>query len=74
MKIAKFVKDCEGFTGSAKLYELSEPIEYDKPWDEEDTTPAKKTKFVVVSATHVMFSGAETYIFPAKNITETVPY
>lgn len=74
MKTAKFVKDCEGFTGSAKLYELSEPIEYDKPWDEEDTTPAKKTKFVVVSATHAMFSGAETYIFPANENGEVTDW
>ena len=61
---AKFIKNCSGFTGDARLYELSEPIEYDKPWDE--TCPfAKETKFVVVSAT-IVSTKPETYIFAAN--------
>ena len=50
MKTARFVKKCDWGTGDARLYELSEPVEYDKPWDDDDP-PAKKTKFVAVSAT-----------------------
>jgi hypothetical protein len=65
MKTATFVKDVsENFTGEAKLYRLSDPIEYDKPWDDEDNTPAKLAEYVVVSATVALFSGPETYIFP----------
>ena len=64
MKTARFVKKCDWGTGDARLYELSEPVEYDKPWDDDDP-PAKKTKFVAVSATTVPFSGSETFIFPA---------
>lgn len=64
MKTAKLIKRLEGFTGDARLYELSEPVEYDKLWGESDA-PAKTTRFVIVSATHAMFSGPETYIFPA---------
>lgn len=60
MKTATFVKKLvDGFTGDAKLYKLSEPMEYG--WDEK-----KKTDFVIVSATNVIFSGPETYIFPAS--------
>lgn len=51
MKTAKHIKDLSGFTGHAALYELSEPLD--------------GHKHVVVSATHAMFSGPETYIFPA---------
>lgn len=50
---ALFVKDLlVGFTGTAKLFKLSEPLE--------------GHTYVVVSATHAMFSGPETYIFGAN--------
>ena len=62
---ATYIRTLEEWTGDARLYQLSEPIEYDKPWDDEDTTPAKQTNYVVVSATVAMFSGPETYIFAA---------
>ena len=53
MKTAKHIKDLEGFTGRAALYELSEPLD--------------GHKHVVVSAAVAMFSGPETYIFPADD-------
>ena len=62
---AKLVKDnLEGFSGHAALYELDEEIGYDEDWE----VPGKfegHTKYVVVSAAVAMFSGPETYIFPA---------
>lgn len=66
MKTATKIKDLEDFTGDAALYELSEPVEYDEPWSDDDP-PAKQTTFVAVSATNVPFSGPETYIFAANN-------
>ena len=57
MKTAKLIMNIKGWRGDARLYELSEPVEYGEG--------NKKTKFVVVSAAYVMFSGSETYIFPA---------
>lgn len=64
MKTAKFIKGCSDFTGDAKLFALSAPITFDKPWDDKDP-PARKTKYVIVSATSAPLSGPETYIFPA---------
>lgn len=61
---ATYIKDLEGFTGNAKLFKVDPPMEYNKPWDDEDP-PANKTEFVVVSAANVMMSGPETYIFPS---------
>lgn len=69
MKTATYIKDLERFTGEAKLYELSEEI---KLYDWNDKLKGT-TKFVVVSATNVLFSGFETYIFPANedgNVTD----
>ncbi len=73
MKSAKFIKKCDWGTGDARLYELSEPVEYDKPWDEEDP-PAKMTKYIAVSAANVPFSGPETYIFPADENGEVLKW
>lgn len=56
---AELVKHLEGFSGDASLYKLSEPISYGYD-DLGGTTP-----YVVVSATVVLGSGPETYIFPA---------
>lgn len=58
MKTATKVKDLTGFTGHASLYKLSEPMDGDDT-DEVFT-------HVVVSSTVAMFTGAETYIFPAN--------
>lgn len=57
MKTAKLIKDnLEGFVGHAALYKLSDKVTYDDD---------KTTKFVVCSTASVMFTGIETYIFPA---------
>lgn len=53
-------KDLENFTGEARLYRLS---------------PSHEThEYVVVSATEVMFSGPETYIFGADCHGEVLTY
>jgi hypothetical protein len=54
-KVATFVRDLEGFTGSAKLYRVSPPIRFEN----------RKASYIVSSATYAMFSGPETYLFPA---------
>ena len=59
---ATFVRDLSNFTGTAKLYRLSRPVSYG--WDDEDPD-RPTTEYVAVSATVAMFSGPETYIFPA---------
>ncbi len=63
MKKAEFLCKLEGFTGDARLYRLTPPIEV-KPECEDDPY-AGKFRYVVVSATIALFSGPETYIFPA---------
>jgi hypothetical protein len=65
---ATFIKDLNGFSGHASLYKLSEPVGYG--WDGEKG----KTEFVVVSAANVMFSGNETYIFPADEKGEVTDW
>ncbi len=63
---AKFLKNMRGsFTGDARLYELSKPVTFDKGYDDDSNPIQGETYFVVVSGTHVMFSGPETYVFPA---------
>ena len=46
------LRDLEGFTGIASLYNVSPPID-------------KDIHYIVVSATIVPFSGPECFIFPA---------
>lgn len=71
-KTAELIRRLDGFTGEAALYKLSEPIGYD--WDYETDEHAETTSYVVVSATIAMFTGAETYIFPANEDGEVVSY
>lgn len=59
---AKFERDLSGFTGSAKLWSLSEEVPYG--FQKDDSVECNKTKYVATSATDVMLSGAETFIFP----------
>lgn len=73
MKTATFVKELSGFAGAAKLYKLSEPVKYNKPYRKNDP-PAEETIFVVVSATSVIFSGPETYIFPSDEDGKVVDW
>jgi len=53
------------FSGAANLYRLSRPL---KDYD------GKGHRFVIVSAKDVMFSGPETYIFPATEDGEIVDW
>lgn len=59
------------FTGDARLYELSEPVEYSSYDRETGEYDRLDTSHVIVSGAYVMFSGEETYIFPA-NESDTV--
>ncbi len=57
MKTVKLVKaNLDGFKGQAALYKLSEKIKYDGN---------KTTSYVICSSVVAMFTGMETYIFPA---------
>lgn len=73
MNTATKVKELDGFNGHAALYKVEPPMEYDKPWDDDDP-PAKTTDFIVVSAASVVFSGPETYIFPANEDGEVIDW
>ena len=67
---AVFVKNIEGWTGDAKLYKMQPPlvkIDY-------DGKTVETHEFVIVSATVAMFSGPETYIFPATEDGEAKNY
>ena len=72
MKTAKLIKDVsENFNGKACLYELSVPIaEYS--WDEDEKPNTHK--FVICSTAHAIYSGPETYIFPANENGEVVDW
>lgn len=55
---ARLVKErLPNFNGHANLYWLDPPMEYED----------KTIEYVVVSATNVIFSGPETYIFAADS-------
>lgn len=61
MKTAKLIEDnLEGFKGHAALYELNVPLE--------------GHQFVICSTANDMFSGIETYIFPATEEGELIDY
>lgn len=70
MKVATEIKRLEGFEGDARLFQLSEPVTYDYDYDTKQNS--KSTEFVVVSAVVAMFSGPETYIFPADETGEVL--
>jgi len=52
-KTATLIKPLTGFTGTAKLWKLSDPLD--------------GNDFVVTSATVAPYTGAETYIFPTDS-------
>ena len=63
MNTAKLLNDkMRNFNGHAALYELTPPLK--------DYDGKTEHKYVVVSATNAMFSGPETYIFPANESGE----
>ena len=70
MKQAVFVKNLEGWTGDAKLYKMLPPL---VATDYDDKT-VETHEFVIVSAAVAMFSGPETYIFPATEDGEAKNY
>ena len=64
-RTATFVRDVsKDWSGTAYLYKLSVPLK-DEPWGGDDDEECPEFTYVVASATVVMFSGAETYIFGA---------
>ena len=70
MKKAKLIKEnLKDFTGIANLYELT-PARKEKDFDDK----IKSYKYVIVSAANVMFSGPETYIFPANEKGKVVDW
>lgn len=66
-KTATFVRKApSSWTGDARLYRLSEPVQFNE---------GKNTTFyVVVSAANALFSGPETYIFPADKSGECLDW
>lgn len=60
MKTATFVRACPGFRGDARLYRLSEPMEW------EDYEGKRECECVIVSGVDAFGCGLETYIFPAR--------
>lgn len=72
-KIATYVADVsDKFTGTAFLYRMDPPLTYQTY--EVDGTSERITEYVVASAADVMFSGPETYIFPADSDGEVIDW
>ena len=69
MKTATFIKQLDGFNGDARLFKLNPPIN-ESYWDE----VPKSHEYVIVSAVRAMFSGPETYIFPANENGEVTSF
>lgn len=64
MKTAKLIKaNLDNFAGVASLYKLSESVVY---------SDNKKTKYVICSTVNAMFTGIETFIFPANKSREVL--
>lgn len=65
MKTATLIRESlPGFQGDARLYRLDPPAEWTR-YDDDGEPVAVPTTHVVVSAADAMYSGPETYIFPA---------
>jgi hypothetical protein len=61
---ATFVRDLDGFAGSARLWQTSEPYSYpDDRWGDEGE-PLGTTTYVVSSAANA-YGGPETFLFPS---------
>jgi hypothetical protein len=59
-KTAKLISNLDDFSGDARLYKLSKPL--------------SGHMYVIVSAAYAMFSGPETYIFPANEKGEVTSW
>jgi hypothetical protein len=70
MKQAVFVKNLEGWKGDAKLYKMLPPLVS----TDYDDKSVETHEFVIVSAVVAMYSGPETYIFPATEEGEAKDY
>lgn len=70
MKTATFVKKLD-WRGDARLYRLSEPMEYIGSYRGEGDG---KTEYVVVYAVMAFGDGPETYIFPAREDGVAINY
>lgn len=62
---AELVRSLEGWRGNARLYRVSPPMKYGYDYGDGDDRRGE-TEYVIVSAVVAMFSGPETYIFPAR--------
>jgi len=65
MKTAKEIAQLADWRGDARVFELSEPTEYEGYNGE---YVPMKTSYIIVSAADVPYSGPETYIFPARKV------
>ncbi len=63
VKIAKYVRQIEGWNGDARLYRLTPPLASEPLISDE---PVCFYEYVVVSAVDAPFSGPETLIFGAN--------
>jgi hypothetical protein len=68
-KTARFIRDV-GWKGDARLYRVDPPM-LTHSWGDEDASPTEH-EHVIVSAVVAMYSGPETYIFPATAEGEAV--
>lgn len=67
---AKYLATLPGYQGDARVYRVTPPMEYSGiGWRRDE--PTLHTDYVIVSAADVMFTGPETYIFPAKKAGDT---
>jgi hypothetical protein len=66
MKATFISERTSGAGAKQKLYRLDPPMPYDRYDDEEDKR-THHADYVIVSAVIAMFSGPETYIFPADS-------
>jgi len=61
---ATLTKKMGGWTGDARMYRCDPPMPY-TGYDDKDNRIALTADFVIVSATYALYSGPQTYIFPA---------
>lgn len=68
----EFIRDLtEGWTGTAKLWRVDPPIKWGHHFEDDE---GGESEYVVTSATVALFSGPETYVFPANADGEVVDW